>query len=66
MENWKENQSTSTWCFANRPDEILAVHEALDALALIDSQSAEVVKLHYFGGFSLDKIADVVRDTLAS
>jgi len=43
-----------------RPDEILAVHEALDALASIDPQSAEVVKLHYFGGFSLDEIADVL------
>jgi len=43
-----------------RPDEILAVHEALDALATIDPQSAEVVKLHYFGGFSLDEIADVL------
>ena len=43
-----------------RPDEILAVHEALDALASIDPQSAEVVRLHYFGGFSLDEIADVL------
>lgn len=43
-----------------RPHEILAVHEALDALASIDPQSAEVVKLHYFGGFSLDEIADVL------
>ena len=42
------------------PDEILAVHEALDALAMSDPKCAEVVKLHYFGGFSLDEIAELL------
>jgi hypothetical protein len=32
-------------------EESLAVHEALDKLALQDSRKAEVVKLRYFGVF---------------
>jgi len=40
--------------------EILAVHEALDALAAEDRQAAEVVKLRYFVGFSLAEIAEAL------
>lgn len=39
------------------PDEILSVHEALDALSVEDSTAAEVVKLRYFVGLSLPEIA---------
>ncbi len=42
------------------PDEVLAVHEALDRLAAEDSVAAEIVKLHYFSGFSLEEAADLV------
>ena len=41
------------------PREILDVHEALEALAQHDTQSSEVVKLHYFGGYSLAEIAEL-------
>ncbi len=41
------------------PREILDVHEALAALAEHDAQSAEVVELHYFGGYSLAEIAEL-------
>lgn len=37
------------------PDEVIAVHEALDALAAKDGLTAELIKLHYFGGFSLEE-----------
>jgi RNA polymerase sigma factor (TIGR02999 family) len=40
-------------------DDILAVHEALDALEKTDSQAAQVVKLHYFLGLSFAEIAAV-------
>ena len=41
------------------PDEdLLAVHEALDGLAQTDAQAAELVKLHYFLGLSMDETAD--------
>lgn len=42
-----------------RPEELLHVHDALDALAVADKQGAEIVKLHYFGGNSLAEIAQM-------
>jgi RNA polymerase sigma factor (TIGR02999 family) len=38
-------------------DEILAVHEALDALSAQDKIAAEVVKLRYFVGMTIPEIA---------
>ncbi len=43
-----------------QPDEVIAVHEALDELAAEDPLSAELVKLHYFGGFSLEETAELL------
>ncbi len=42
-------------------DQILAVHEALDDLALVDTQAAEVVKLHYFTGMTIEETANVLN-----
>jgi RNA polymerase sigma factor (TIGR02999 family) len=39
-------------------DEILAVHEALDALAAEDATAAEVVKLRYFVAMTIPEIAE--------
>lgn len=41
-------------------DELLAVHEALDALAAHDPRKAELVKLRYFAGLSIDEAAEVL------
>jgi RNA polymerase sigma factor (TIGR02999 family) len=38
-------------------EELLAVHEALDALAAHDARKAELVKLRYFAGLSLEEAA---------
>jgi RNA polymerase sigma factor (TIGR02999 family) len=38
-------------------DELLAVHEALDRLATHDAQKAELVKLRYFAGLSIEETA---------
>ena len=38
-------------------DEILAVHDALDALSAEDATAAEVVKLRYFVGMTIPEIA---------
>ena len=40
--------------------EILAVHDALDALAAEDRMAAEVVKLRYFVGLTIPEIADAL------
>jgi RNA polymerase sigma factor (TIGR02999 family) len=42
-------------------DEILAVHEALDALAAQDATAAEVVKLRYFVGMTVAEIAEALE-----
>jgi RNA polymerase sigma factor (TIGR02999 family) len=41
-------------------EEILAVHEALDALEIEDRLAAQVVKLRYFVGLSIPEIADAL------
>lgn len=40
------------------PDELLAVHEALDGLAAVDATAAELVKLRYFVGMTLPEAAE--------
>lgn len=43
------------------PEEIVAVHEALDALAVEDPTAAEVVKLRYFVGMTIPEIAQALE-----
>ncbi|MFO0848262.1 MAG: ECF-type sigma factor [Gemmataceae bacterium] len=42
-------------------EDVLAVHDALDQLAERDPTAAELVKLHYFVGFTLEEAADILR-----
>jgi len=42
-------------------EELLAVHEALDQLALHDSRKAELVKLRYFVGLTFEQAAEVLN-----
>lgn len=41
-------------------EEVLAVHEALEGLARHDAQKAELVKLKYFAGLTLEEAAEVL------
>ncbi len=41
-------------------DEQLAVHEALDRLATHDARKAELVKLRYFVGMTIEQAADAL------
>ena len=43
-----------------KDDELLAVHEALDALEKHDARKAELVKLRYFVGLKIDEAAEVL------
>jgi len=43
-----------------RDDELLAVHESLDGLARHDARKAELVKLRYFAGLTIEQAADVL------
>lgn len=43
-----------------KDEETLAVHDALDRLAVEDPRQAEIVKLRYFVGFTFEEIAEVL------
>lgn len=45
---------------SNHDDEILAVNEALDLLAARDDQAAQLVKLHYYAGLTMEQSAAVM------
>lgn len=45
---------------ASRAAEILAVHEALDALAAADPRLARVVELRFFGSLEIEEIAEIL------
>jgi RNA polymerase sigma factor (TIGR02999 family) len=42
------------------PADLLALHEALDAFAAHDAAKAELVKLRYFAGLSVEEAADLL------
>jgi RNA polymerase sigma factor (TIGR02999 family) len=41
-------------------EDVIAVNEALEKLAAADTQAAELVKLHYFAGLTIDQAARVL------
>ncbi len=41
-------------------EELLAVHDALDRLAVEDAEAAELVKLRYFAGLTIDEAASAL------
>ncbi len=43
-----------------KDEELLAINEALDALAAVDKPKAELVKLHYFVGLTMEDCASVL------
>jgi RNA polymerase sigma-70 factor (ECF subfamily) len=44
-----------------RDREIVAIDDALDAPAQIDSRKAKVIELRFFGGLSVDETAEVLK-----
>jgi RNA polymerase sigma factor (TIGR02999 family) len=51
---------------AQQPEELLAVHEALERLALRDDRKAKVIELKYLGGLTREEIAAVLGLTPAT
>jgi RNA polymerase sigma factor (TIGR02999 family) len=43
-----------------KDDDILAIHEILDRFALIEPRKAEVVKLRYFVGMTIEEAAEAL------
>jgi RNA polymerase sigma factor (TIGR02999 family) len=50
----------SVLVLAAPPDELLAVHEALDKLSAEDAQAAELVKLRYFVGMTMEEASSAL------
>jgi len=44
-----------------RSADVVAVHEALNALAKVDARKSQVVELRFFGGLSVEEVAGVLR-----
>jgi DNA-directed RNA polymerase specialized sigma24 family protein len=44
-----------------RSSEVLALHDALTTLEGADPEHARVVEPHYFGGFSVDEIGEILE-----
>jgi RNA polymerase sigma factor (TIGR02999 family) len=42
-------------------EELLAIHDAVDRLAVDDPQAAQLVKLRYFGGLSVEEAAEAMN-----
>ena len=53
----REEFTESMLVLTASPDELLAVHEALDQFAVEDSRAAELVKLRYFVGMTMPEAA---------
>ncbi len=52
---------TSAEGLSATPDlDILALHEALEELARLDPQQEQIVELKFFGGLSIDEVAEVL------
>jgi RNA polymerase sigma factor (TIGR02999 family) len=43
------------------PEDLLALDEALDRLAEIDERKVQIVQLRYFGGFTVEQVAQILE-----
>jgi RNA polymerase sigma factor (TIGR02999 family) len=46
---------------SERPEELVALDDALEALAKFDERKTKIVELHYFGGLTQAEIAEVLE-----
>lgn len=56
----RDDRDPALLFFTAPPEQLLAVDEALEKLALDDPQAAELVKLRYYGGFSVVEAAETI------
>ena len=51
----------TAWVTEERAEEMLALDEALEKLAEFDRRRCEIVEMRYFGGLTVEEIADVLK-----
>jgi RNA polymerase sigma factor (TIGR02999 family) len=62
----RENLENIEPAALERDDELLALDEALQKLAVVDANKAELVQLRYFGGLTMQEAAKVLRVSVAT
>ena len=62
----RQNVEGSDLAASAAPTEVVLVHDALDALAAEDELAAELVKLRYFAGFTIDEAAEILEVSRAT
>jgi RNA polymerase sigma factor (TIGR02999 family) len=52
---------TSAEAISTKPNfDVLALHEALEELTAMDPQQGKIVELKFFGGLSIEEVAEVL------
>ena len=51
----------TAWVTEERAEELLALDEALEKLAGFDRRRCEIVEMRYFGGLTVEEIADLLK-----
>lgn len=62
----REYTNLDTICVDGLPEELLALHEALEQLAVHDPIKAKLVELRYFGGLTLEQAAACLDISLST
>jgi RNA polymerase sigma factor (TIGR02999 family) len=52
--------------FARQHLDVLAVHEALDGLAALHKRQSQVVELRFFGGYTVEEVADLLQVSVST
>lgn len=47
--------------FLDKPEQLIALDEAMKRLAVLDERKSQVVELRYFGGLDVDETAEVLK-----
>jgi RNA polymerase sigma-70 factor (ECF subfamily) len=45
----------------HRAEELIAIHTALEKLTALDARKGQVFELRYFGGMSVEEVADALK-----
>jgi RNA polymerase sigma factor (TIGR02999 family) len=59
-------EDASTAAAVYHPEELIALHQAIEALAKVDERKAQILDLRYFGGFSVEETAEALGLSVAT
>lgn len=48
------------------PLDVIALHDALESLAVLDPDQARIIELRYFGGLTIEEMAEVIGRSLTT